>query len=439
MSDSRHIFDSYKPHQKQIEYHAQSARFSAMASGIRAGKTYSACREFMRRICLDRANNYNHDILQYWAVAPTYKIGFEQRRQIFDLLGGVKGRWVHQYLKSDAILQLRGNVQIEFKSTKNYDSLVAVGLRGMWLDEPARMPEEAYHGGLRGRVIDYPGAWIIASGTPLGRNWYYNTFVEQWKNSNPDYSVHSWRTCDNTSNPNFAIEYERARLEYPIEYFNREYNGSFDAFVNQVYHEFRPEIHVTDWIPNAGDIVANAYAVDWGFRDPAVCLWIPKVKYRGDVVYYIGKEIYESGLQVGSPDFKGNVPPNSFIAKVKAQREQIAAIVGAEKAKGYYICDPSEPAFIDAFKKAGLFAIEANNEIKPGIDLVARAIHPREVLNGDRVDVYPGLISHRSCKNTNREFLSYEWSENKKEVPKDENNHAMDDVRYRVATSIGGY
>ena len=139
------------------------------------------------------------------------------------------------------------------------------------------------------------------------------------------------------------------------------------------------------------------------------------------------------------PMTSGNITPGSLIDKVKKQREEIAAIVGADKSKGYYICDPSEPQFIESFQKAGLHAIPANNEIKPGIDLCVRAIHPREVLNGANVDIFPGLIVARNCRNTIREFLSYEWGDGKKEEPKDENNHAMDPWRYRVATSTGGY
>ena len=44
-----------------------------------------------------------------------------------------------------------------------------------------------------------------------------------------------------------------------------------------------------------------------------------------------------------------------------------------------------------------------------------------------------------TCRDTLREFTLYRWDENSvRDVPKKENDHAMDDIRYFVTTIMDG-
>ena len=80
--------------------------------------------------------------------------------------------------------------------------------------------------------------------------------------------------------------------------------------------------------------------------------------------------------------------------------------------------DPSAASFIALIRQKGRFSVrKARNEILPGIRLVASCLAQGRILIGE------------SCADTIREFSLYRWEEGK-DMPRKEDDHAMDDVRY---------
>ena len=403
----------YKPHPKQAAFHRESKRFASLVAGVRGGKTYAGAREFILRVYEDRARK-NGD-LHYWCCAPTYAIGKIQQRDLFLALGGQGSPFVLKYKPSLKELYLnggsRGDILVEFKTTERPETLVAAGIDGLWLDEVARMKEEAWLGGLRQRITDRAG-WAIFSTTPLGRNWYYSQVIEKALNGDPDYSYHSWFTSDNTAVPGLAEEVEKARKDLPEIYFRREYEASFDAFIGQIYTNFKYHIHITDKRPDKAKIVETRYGVDWGVKNPGVILVLQK---DSDGIWWLQEEVYQSGV-LSTGDM-----PITWVKIAKKLRDKWG--------DGRFICD-HDAEKVAHFRRAGLKTQLADKDVVSGIETVAKILEPDE--NG-----IPGIYINSSCKETIREFAGYRWKDsNSKEEPEKENDHAMDAMRYALHSKI---
>ena len=90
------------------------------------------------------------------------------------------------------------------------------------------------------------------------------------------------------------------------------------------------------------------------------------------------------------------------------------------------IVDPSAASFIECIRRHGKFnVIPAKNDVTDGIRKVQSAFRD------GKIKISP------DCKAAIREFSLYRWDESaKKDTPKKENDHAMDEIRYFVATVL---
>ena len=90
------------------------------------------------------------------------------------------------------------------------------------------------------------------------------------------------------------------------------------------------------------------------------------------------------------------------------------------------ICDPSAASFITCVRRHGRFrVIAAKNDVLDGIRKVCDA------LKSGRIKIA------RCCADSIREFGLYRWDEGAtKDSVRKENDHAMDDIRYFVATAL---
>lgn len=167
-------------------------------------------------------------------------------------------------------------------------------------------------------------------------------------------------------------------------------------------------------------------SVDWGFTNPGV-------------------------MQVWAVDNDSRV----YLVHEEYQTKKLIAwwVEKAIELRGHFqieafICDPAEPAFIEQFRRAGLNALSADNEIAPGIQSVQERLQVQSdglprlfIFSGALAEAdrslyreYPG-DTQPVC--TEQEFGSYVWPDGKdgkpnKEVPVDAYNHGMDCMRYLV-------
>ena len=105
--------------------------------------------------------------------------------------------------------------------------------------------------------------------------------------------------------------------------------------------------------------------------------------------------------------------------------ENLKRLAGGRKIEAVVV-DPSAASFIEVIRRHGEYrVIKADNDVLKGINLVCQA------LKNDEIFFYP------CCADTIREFSVYRWDNGiKRDSPKKENDHAMDDIRYFVSTVL---
>lgn len=160
--------------------------------------------------------------------------------------------------------------------------------------------------------------------------------------------------------------------------------------------------------------------VDWGYTNPGV-LGIWGIDHDGRM--YLVREYYRTQKLIGW-----------WVERAVECRDTF----GVEA----FVCDPSEPGFIEQFRMAGLHAIQANNDISVGIQAVqARLVkagdgRPRLFILKDAVvEADEELIAKHEPACTADEFDVYMWPKSQdgrslKEKPLPKNDHGLDALRY---------
>lgn len=162
--------------------------------------------------------------------------------------------------------------------------------------------------------------------------------------------------------------------------------------------------------------------VDWGFTNPGVILmglldW--------DTRLYIVREHYRTQKTI-----------DWWIAEAKKLKEEFNVEA--------FACDPSEPAYIEQFKRAGLNAVKGFNGVAPGIDLVKQRLQkaadgrPRLLFSRNALiarDLELAESKRPTC--TAEEIESYVWNttggQKKGEEPVKEDDHGLDALRYLIS------
>jgi phage terminase large subunit len=199
--------------------------------------------------------------------------------------------------------------------------------------------------------------------------------------------------------------------------------GKWASNEGLVYETFDAATHV---IP-APALAFRRYVagVDWGYRDPGV---IELFGIDGDGRMYRVREVYQTGKTI-----------DWWVERAVNLNAEVGGSVEA------FVCDPAEPAYIEAFQNAGLSVVEGFNDILPGIG----AVEQRLKVQGDgRARLYlvddanrePDAELQQTKKSTGLidEMDGYSWpvtpdGKPNKEVPADKDNHAQDATRYAVA------
>lgn len=210
--------------------------------------------------------------------------------------------------------------------------------------------------------------------------------------------------------------------------------GKWAAAEGLVYDDWNRDIHLvsrkqlqtwgvlTEQETINREVITQVLAsVDWGFTNPGV---IQVYGIDGDSRAYLLREYYKTGKTVDE----------YWVPLAK----ELKKTYGISK----FLCDPSEPAYIEQFNKAGLNAVKATNAIAPGIN----AVQARLKIADDsrpRLYVYEYALQDRDEKREaahepyclEQEIDAYAWPVAKngqavKEVPVKINDHAMDALRY---------
>lgn len=162
--------------------------------------------------------------------------------------------------------------------------------------------------------------------------------------------------------------------------------------------------------------------VDWGFTNPGA---IEVLAVDGDGRKTLVAEEYHSAKGI-----------EWWIEQAKELRDRwdIKA----------FACDPARPEFLVAFRKAGLPAVEAINDIEIGIRQVQEELRtagdglPRLIFSRSALrHPDPALVDSSQPSSVEHEFEAYIYPPKQdgkpdKELPVDNNNHGLDALRYAV-------
>ena len=275
-------------------------------------------------------------------------------------------------------------------------------LAGVLFDEVALMPRSFVEQALARCSVNGSKFWFNCN-PENPHHWFYEEWIKKHKEKNALY-IH-FTMEDNPSLTQEIIE--RYKSLYSGAFYERFVEGKWVAAEGLVYPMFNPQKHCKEPPSPPSKYYVSC---DYGTANPcSMGLW-----GKSGGVWYRISEYYH----------------NSRISKVLKTDEEyykeLEKLAGSNSVSAV-IVDPSALSFIECIRRHGKFkVIPAKNDVVNGIRRVS------DMLSSGKI-----AISEK-CEDIIREFSLYRWDERAgKDSPKKENDHAMDDMRYFVATVLG--
>lgn len=275
-------------------------------------------------------------------------------------------------------------------------------LAGVLLDEAALMPRSFVEQALARCSVSGSKFWFSCN-PDKPAHWFYREWICKAEEKRA-LCLHFTMRDNPALTPRMRKRYERL---YSGAFYDRFVRGIWTAAQGLVYPMFRADYHVAE-PPD----VPERYVVscDYGTVNPASFgLW----GKCGDCWYRIAESYYDSA--------------KTGICRTDEEHyAELERLIGGRKI-GQIIVDPSAASFIACIRSHGKYrVIPAKNDVLAGIHRTADALRSGEIRFS------------ASCTDTLREFSLYVWDEHaQRDQPVKENDHAMDDIRYFVATVIG--
>ena len=298
---------------------------------------------------------------------------------------------VRNKLKTISLIQLRGWESVETARGQAFDMLVideVAMMRNFWTNW-----EEV----LRPTLTDKKGKAIFIS-TPKGFNHFYDLY--NLENKDSDYKSFHFTTYDNPYLP--VDEIDKAKKELTEDRFAQEYLADFRKTEGLVYKEFDRNKNLFN-----GEVVHSTEkiaGVDFGYTNPCAVLTI---KIDFDNNYWVTDEFYKTG-----------------------QTDVMVAEYVSSQGYSKVYPDSEAPSAIKELTNRGVNVrevIKNKDSIRNGITKI------RELLKAKR------LFINSKCQNLINEFETYSYPDkkdlhNEEEIPIKENDHAMDALRYALAS-----
>lgn len=413
----------YEPHAGQAEIHYHSARFRVVSNGRRWGKTILGAKEV--EPCAFVASRHVTGGPQLgWIVGPQYTDAEKEFRIVYDnfrRVGIDRDAIKFQNNADSGSLHIRTSWGFELigKSAKHPETLVGEGLDFVLMVEAGRHRRRTWGQYIRPALSDKRG-WAAFTGVPEGKSEHSLLYSLWQRGRDPKFSTwQSWRMPSWTNTIIFPggrtdPEILEAEADLTEDEFNRQYAAMFVDKVGAVMQEWDDEVHVRDVSYNP-ELPLYA-AVDYGFTNPFVWLWIQVDNLNR--VFVVGEH---SWTQIDTLDVARDL---------KATR---AGMV--DRCIAFYP-DPAEPD--DTYTLSNQLKIPARantgGELKTRLALIRRALkyrHPH--LEDGHPDKTPNLIVDRSCQGLGWEMREgYRWPEHRSEVrsdsenPLDKDNHHVE-------------
>lgn len=273
-------------------------------------------------------------------------------------------------------------------------------LGGVLLDEVALMPRSFVEQALARCSVDGSKFWFNCNPEhPF--HWFYNEWIKRHDEKNMLYLHFSM-----DDNPSLSEEIKcRYKNLYSGAFYERFVLGKWVMADGLVYPMFDANRHIA----TASNFSQYYLSCDYGTVNPfSLGLWGKSGDswYRIDEYYHSSRD---KGVQLTDEEYY------DALERLVDGREITALVI-----------DPSAASFIEVVRRHGRYTIiKADNDVVTGINRVAGA------LKNDEIFISP------NCRDAIREFSIYRWDNGiKRDAPKKENDHAMDDIRYFVHTVL---
>jgi len=221
----------YSPHPKQLMFHSSNARYRILSCGRRWGKTVAGANEYIRMRTTSPPDTVGY------CVAPTYNHSLKQWKEIKRYC---PPELVVKENISNHTITLLGNRDIYFKSADSPDSMRGDAVYDAWWDEPAQIKEDRWTLEFRPSIMDTKGK-VIFTGTPAGKNWYFQLWTRGQDKTQTDYESWAFSTYTNPYvDPKEIDEFKR---DMPELAYRQEILAEFLDDVGSVFRNIRGCVH----------------------------------------------------------------------------------------------------------------------------------------------------------------------------------------------------
>jgi len=227
----------YAPRYFQEEIHKQLDlhRWGAIVLHRRAGKSVLLINHLIRAAITSEKTSP-----RFAYVAPFLKqakqLAWDYFKEFTAPIPNVK------YHESELKIDLPNGARIRLYGADNAESLRGIYLDGCVMDEYASIDPQVFTSILRPALSDRKG-WAVFSGTPNGRNHFYDTFCHA--ESNHDQGWYSILLKASDTGIVSQDELDDARKLMTEEEFQREFECSWDSIIGKrIYPEFKRSLHV---------------------------------------------------------------------------------------------------------------------------------------------------------------------------------------------------
>ncbi len=357
----------------------ENSEILLLYGGAGSGKSYSTAIWLLEKALKER----NKRFLITRKTLPSLKVSCLQLFR--ELLS--KYNLSYEFNKSELEMVINTN-QILFKSLDNADKIKSAEFNYIWAEEATELTHQDYlQLRLRLRRKNDLNNQIIATFNPIDQfHWLKTKVLDREKVSSfqSNYKMNPFLSRE-------YIEQLEGLAEVDENYYRIYALGEWGVLQNLIYSNWDV---VNDFPENYDEVI---YGLDFGYVNPTALV---EVRIKENEAW-IQELIYQSHLT------------NSDLIELLKSRVSKDTPIYA---------DSAEPQRIDEIYKAGFNIYPANKDIKFGIN---------------KVKEYKLHILEDST-NTIKEIRSYKWREDKEgrilEEPVKFNDHAMDAMRYAVAS-----
>ena len=275
-------------------------------------------------------------------------------------------------------------------------------LCGVLLDEVALMPRSFVEQALARCSVNGSKFWFNCN-PENPRHWFYTEWIKKSKEKNCLY-LHFLMNDNPSLSQNIIKRYESL---YSGAFYERFVLGKWVAVDGLVYPFFNEKEHIAKAVPE--NCSQYYISCDYGTVNPASFgLW-----GLNNGVWYRLREFYHDSKAKG------------FQMTDKEYYEELVQLADNRHIDAV-IVDPSAASFMECIRREGRFRVlPAKNNVSDGIRQVSEKLKTKKIMIGS------------SCEDSIREFSMYRWDSNSvKDTPRKEYDHAMDDIRYFVATAL---